>query len=78
MMMPPPCAERAGIGEHAGERRSRRRLRADEVDLSVRRAAAALKVAVEGAQGNAAGVRCLDTAAAEVYAPSVVGSVACV
>jgi hypothetical protein len=29
-----PCAERAGIGEHAGERRSRRRLRADQIDLA--------------------------------------------
>ncbi len=51
-----PAFQGAGICKHACEGRGCRRLRADQVNLPVRRTAAALEVAVEGAKGHARGV----------------------
>ena len=50
-------SEGARVGKDACDGGCRRGLRRDEIDLGVRGAAARLKVAVEGAQGNAAGFR---------------------
>lgn len=49
--------ERLRVGDETGERGGDRRLRRDEVDLRVLRAAAAEEVAVERAQTHAAGIR---------------------
>ena len=50
-------AEGLRVGDETGERGGDRRLRRDEVDLRVLRAAAAEEVAVERAQAHAAGIR---------------------
>jgi hypothetical protein len=49
-------AQRARVGQHTCQRTCGGNLRADEIDARVRRAGTALKVAVEGAQGNAFGI----------------------
>ena len=63
-------AQCAGIRQHAGQCGNSRRLGADQIDLSVCRAGAAFKVAVEGAQGYTVGIRGLahaDAGAARAF-----------
>ena len=70
-------AERARVGEHAGQSGNGRRLRAHQVNLTVSRAGTALKVAVEGAQRNAVRIRGLphaDARAASTFEHACAGA----